>query len=438
MRLVLSNILFLTLFCFVQFTEASCRRLIPGAGTDGIGMSGIGNINVTDNYIQPPGSLITSTIVDFAPSYSYPSPETVVYRCDKTDIGSIYEMFATNGDDRVGGYFTIGEEDGLTGYYQNYVQYTGIRLTHLNSGQTFSRYWKEAPITEYDINEANPNQILIKAKHLSKTKVEIVKVSSSGYTSGAASNYCGNRWASTGNYSCNQPNGYIIFKGPGLGYFPAVGSDSANNWQGWPTHWTSIGLGSAPRAQVTRSSTCKATNVTPLVLFPAMTAIDMNNGKTVQNTFNITVECSSDVVSGTGSGQTAIGIQTSESAYQIADSLGFVNDKGGVSYLLSEGYGVDRSIATGVGIRLVAPNGQNLPFVGWKSCNGGGNTTICPTGYDGGWFPILSNSTNLGDSPQLGYKYYNSQFTAILQKLPGINITPGRVYAKGYVVVRVQ
>lgn len=438
MRITVFPLLLITLTGVTQTLHAACVRNAAVAGWDGIGMSGIGNINVTDNYVQPPGTIITSTVIEYAPSYSYPSPDTVVYTCDKTDIGQIYEIFATNGDDRVGGALTIGTEDGLTSYYQNYVQYTGIKLTHLNSGQPFERNWQQHPITSY---LEDGDKIKIRAKDFSRIKVEIAKVSSQGYStaSGAASNYCGNGFASPGAYICTQPNGYVIFKGPGLGNnFPAVGSDSANNWQGWPAHWTSFGLGTQPRATVTKNATCLARNVTPTVLFPSISILDLRNGKEQQASFNITVECSAQVASGNGSGQTAIGIQVSEEAYNTAESLGFVNAKGGVSYLLSDGYGVDSSIAQGVGIALKAPNGISLPFVGWKSCNAGGTNTICPTGYDGGWYPILDQAKNTGSAPQAGYNYYTTQFTAILQKLPGIEVTPGRVYAKGYVLVRVQ
>lgn len=436
MHNIVSNSFLILLLSAAPLTHAACVRNVTGAGADGRGIStGFGGVNITDNYIQPPGSIITSSIINHAPSYSYASPDTVIYTCDKTDIGNIFELFATNGDDRVGGFFTIGEEDGLTDFYQTYIQYTGIRLTHLNSGQPFKRTWQQYPITSY-LEEGN--KIKIRARDFSAVKVELAKVSSAGYIYGAASSYCGAGWQATGAYACTQPNGYVVFQGPGLGSYPAVGSDSAYNYQGWPTHWTSIGMGTPPRATVSKNATCVARNVTPVVLFPSITVNDLNQGKVSQVNFSVSVECSSTVISGNGAGQTAIGIQTSPEAYQTAQRLGFINDKGGVSYLFSDGYEVDTSIATGVGIALKAPNGQDLPFVGWQSCNGAGSTNTCPGGQDAGWFPILSGAQSADNAPQAGYQYFTSQFTAILQKIPNATVTPGRVQAKGYVLVRVQ
>ncbi len=413
-----------------------CVRNVAIAGYDGQGINtGLGNINVTDNYIQPPGTIISTSIVNYAPGYSYPSPDTVIYTCDKADIGNIYEIFATNGDDLYGGFYTIGTEDGLSGFYQNKIRYTGIKLTHLNSGQTFLRTWQQYPITSY---LEDGTKIKIRAKDFSAIKVEVAKVSSAGYTSGAASNYCGTGWQAAGSYICTQPNGYVIFKGPGTGSTPAIGSDSAYNFQGWPGHWTTIGLGTPPRTNVTMNTTCVAKNVTPTVLFPTVSINELNQGKTVQGNISITVECSNSVKSGTANGQTAIGIQTSLEAYQSAQSLGLVNAQGGVSYLLSDGYGTNSTIATGVGIALKAPDGQDLPFVGWQNCNGSGSTSLCPGGKEAGWFPVLTGATDTGSSSQAGYQYFTSQFTAILQKIPSQTITPGRVQAKGYVLVRVQ
>ena len=34
--------------------------------------------------------------------------------------GQIYEVFATNGDDRVGGYYDLGAQDGNPNYYATY------------------------------------------------------------------------------------------------------------------------------------------------------------------------------------------------------------------------------------------------------------------------------------------------------------------------------
>lgn len=82
----------LTTLCLMLFivpvTHATCVRNVAVAGYDAQGMNvGIGNINLTDNYIQPPGTIIASSVITYAPGYSYPSPDTVIYTCDKNRCG---------------------------------------------------------------------------------------------------------------------------------------------------------------------------------------------------------------------------------------------------------------------------------------------------------------------------------------------------------------
>ncbi len=145
--------LFLLLLTSVSLSaSAQCRRVSPSinAGCDLCGIStGLDQVNLTNTYLPPVGMLPGSRVFGFTSGVRYPDPDKVLYECDASDAGQIFEVFATNGDDRVGGYFDLGAIDGNPHYFATYFPYVGIRLTHLDSGNAFRRYWQSAPITRY-------------------------------------------------------------------------------------------------------------------------------------------------------------------------------------------------------------------------------------------------------------------------------------------------
>ena len=134
--------------------EATCRRVYSGITVldSNSAQINFGRINLTSTYLQPVGTPLGTTIVDSAAATGLNS-ETVLWECDLADKDELYELFATNGDDRVGGYWEIGNgagtstNDGLPGYYATYFPYVGLKLTHLNSGKVFTRYWQQSKIT---------------------------------------------------------------------------------------------------------------------------------------------------------------------------------------------------------------------------------------------------------------------------------------------------
>ncbi len=95
----------------------------------------LGRVNLTSTYLQPVGTPLGTSVFDLTSGTRYPDPNKVLYECDAGDAGQIYEVFATNGDDRVGGYYDLGAQDGNPNYYATYFPYVGIRLTHLDSGK---------------------------------------------------------------------------------------------------------------------------------------------------------------------------------------------------------------------------------------------------------------------------------------------------------------
>lgn len=421
---------------------AICTRVSPAidSGCDpcGVGIA-LGRVSLTSTYLQPVGSPLGSSVFSFTSGTRYPNPNKVLYECDARDVGQIFEVFATNGDDRVGGYFDLGAVDGNPNYFATYFPYVGIRLTHLDSGKVFTRYWQASPITRY---ATSGSKIQIRVRDLSAIRADLIRISS--LPGRGASNYCGysasnplRGMASTtgnSNYTCNQPNGYVTFQGPGIASDP-IGSDSATNYATWGSgRWNAMGMGTTPISSLSYTATCVARNVTPLVILPKITVNQLTAGQTAQAQFTINIECDNAAVSGIGTNGTALGLQVSYESYALAQQLGLVNASGGVSHLLSNGYGTDSSVASGVGITLSnSSNGTPMNFVGWVRCGAG----QCPQGNNAGWYPVL-NGASSGGSTAAGFTHYTTQLTATLSRLPGQTVTAGKVDAKAYVWVKVQ
>ena len=109
----------------VATAQATCtRKSSIDAGCDSCGVGiGLGNVNITSAYLQPTGTPLGSTVFSITTASRYSSSgagDLVLYECDASDVGSIYEVFATNGDDRVGGIYDLGTDDGNPDYYATY------------------------------------------------------------------------------------------------------------------------------------------------------------------------------------------------------------------------------------------------------------------------------------------------------------------------------
>ncbi|WP_343723066.1 fimbrial protein, partial [Herbaspirillum seropedicae] len=144
---------------------------------------------------------------------------------------------------------------------------------------------------------------------------------------------------------------------------------------------------------------------------------------------------------GTEDNQTAFGIQVSPGALAAARMLGYVNANEGVRYLLSDQYGLDPSVATGVGISLSdAQTHQQMLFLS-SSLSGQWMGQSFPTGPTAGWYRLSSPDQSRCPPPipaAVNQYTVEKRLTATLQKLPGQTVTSGRIFSTAYVIVKVQ
>lgn len=417
---------------------AQCEQLYHGVQTSDAGSAqiSIGRISLTSTPLQPVGSSLGSVLVSAANAPGL-SGETVLWQCDLADKNQIFELFATNGADRAGGHWEIGAgagtsvNDGLAGYFATYFGYVALKLTHLNSGKTFTRYWQESPIHQYDVVG---NKIQIKAKHLSMVQAELARVSALPPATGSGSDQCAGMAqfgaSSVSAYTCTVPNAYIQFKGPGI-TSDRAGAD-ANTNRSFLGVRNGVAFGLRGGAFISYNAACAVRSVTPVVTFARISAQQLNTGQTRESDFSIELECN-DFALNTAATQSLYGIQVSPAAFEQAQRLGLVTGDGAVTYLLSTGYGSDPSIATGVGIRLRQnATGTDMNFVGQAGAALG---PVSSRGA-GGWYPIREGQ--LISALGTGASVYTQSITAILSALPGPKARAGRVDAMAIVRVRVQ
>lgn len=385
-----------------------------------------GSINISSTYLQPVGTLLASAVVP-PTNYNWASAnaETVLWECDRVDLPNIEFLVATNGDDIFGGFWDIGAQDGLPDVYATYFRYIGIKQTMDNV--VLTRYWKSMPVKSYGISSRG--RIQIRLKDLPTMRAEVYRVSNIPPYSGSTSAFCGNVTIATGPYSaCHQPNAYIQLKGPGLTH-DQPGEDSAYRFLFWGALNGFAYSMYKGGNHLYNDPTCVARNATPLVLFETVSSTALAANQSVQADFDVSIECSNNVVSGTSARQVALGLQASPGAYAAAKKLGLVNTQNGVTALVSDQYD-DPQMAKGVGIFLKSASGKEQNFLGQPGVTGGG--------ANAGWYPALNGAQPIGSTTS-GYNHYMQRYTAVLKKLPGnIPIQAGKVHSTAYVLVKLQ
>lgn len=382
-------------------------------------------INVNNLAFQPVGTLIASGSDTFynmgLPADGPYNPEQVFFRCTPNEEGKVYEYYATNGDSVNAGMHEDGAAAGITGGYSTYVRGIVIRVTNSVTGEYYSRYWKARVLDNLD--KDSKGYLLVKAKNFSGVRTEIFRVD--------------NRRGSvySGTYPESQPAAYIAFKGGQYGTNLTIGADSASKYHGWHYAWPSA-VTLWRKVTIRRNATCMVSNVTPNVTFPPISVAELNQNVTRQAPVQVQFSCQTGkpandglkaFVSGTAANQTAMGILVQPENASAAKQEGFGTAAGGVNYLLSNGYGSDTSVATGVGIQL-SSNAQPLTLLS--------NLGSFGTGSGAGWYPVLEGANKISEAN--GISYYAKNLLATLTKLPNKTVSAGKIQAKAQIIIQVQ
>jgi len=395
-----------------------------------------GRVNLDNAHLQPPGTLLAATIVP-PTNFTHKSAhaDSVLWRCDLADLPELYFLVSTNGDDRVGGYVdasTNGDPD-LPGVYATWFAYVGIKL--IMQDVVLSRRYQKVALTDYDVQD---NKVLIRLRHVPVLRAELYRISKlpprgQPYMSEfcAGHGMLGMGYASSvgTQYRCNQPNAYIQLHGPGL-HGDEPGVDHLEGYEFW---WAGNGFGYGMHnsAILSNHASCVVRNNTPVVTFPTIAVRQLQQGLQLAQNFSVQIACSDQAQSGINAGQTAIGIQVSLKAWQVAQALGLVTSAGGVTHLMAEDYD-DPNTAKGVGVTVQNPTmaSGNLVFVGPDQ---GGN----PGGNAAGWYPVLAGASPTGVLPGVGIEYRHT-FTATLARVNGQAVTPGNFQASATILVKIQ
>lgn len=393
-----------------------------------------GNLNLTDAYLQPPGTLLSTAVV---PSTSFNKTgavaSTVLWTCDIADKNSVMFLVAVNGRDRLGGNSNMSAyAGGVTYVYATWFQYVGLRLSM--NGRVITRSWEPIPIPSY---LESGGKIHIRLGDIPPLLAEAYKISAIPSLTAAPSNGCASLGtqgmgvapvSGTINYQCWRANAYIQLYGGGI-LSDFMGQDSATDFVG-VSAFNGFPYGMWESATLSAQQTCRVTSSNSSVTFPPISVSELEQGLTRHGTFAVQLECGNGVSSGLNAGETAIGIQVSDGAYAAATQLNLVSN-GAALYLVSDDYLTDTSLAKGVGISIA--NAQTMReqlFLG---------PSLASTGLpNSGWYPVLEGATMGGGSATPGYSTYTQNYIATLSKLPGQNVTAGKVHATGYVQVRVQ
>lgn len=385
-----------------------------------ISLPAVINLNSGSNF-QPAGTLLASAVGNFltAATHKTYTSNQILFRCTIADAGSLFEMYATNGESAYTGQYTTKEIDGA---YYDVAKNVAVRMTNLSTGEYYSRYWKQRKLQRGDWYQ-DDSYIYIPASAFSNVLYEMYKISSSLYYYNA-SNYYKDTFP--------QPRGYIAFKGPGLVTNSLLaGMDSASYWYGsyslWPGAWSTYNT-----LTYVRGASCQVKDYPAVVKLPPVSAAALEAGGSSQTPFSVTLECESGAISGTDTSTTtkanvAMGFLVNQPvAVNAAQSLGLVTSGGGVTWLMDSQYG-QRGVASGVGIQILNQNGNAINLLPDTGAEGTGNLR--------GWYayqaltsPVSSGSVNT----------YTGDFIASLEAIHGQSVTPGSVNAQLQVVVSFQ
>lgn len=384
----------------------SFGTIIMGTGAQSLATAGTvlasANLNFIDRALKVPYSA-----------------NQIVFKCALEDADTLYEMYGLNaGNGNFYGGYAVNDVDGG---YATPAQGIAYRITNQKTGLYYTGKWQERKLTADDYITVGSN-IYIPASAFSSATFELLKTDDIG--SGA---YITRNAFTT----ITSPQGFIALRGNMMNVDLVTGNtaytpSSPNNTSGV---WSMKG-GSTT---IIRGNSCKVGDFDQVVQLPSIGAGDLRNGSSSSNTFNVSIECDADAISGTTSSSTnapvAMGfLVTQPTALSQASTLGLKSSSGGISYLLDDNYGTS-GVASGVGIRLYSPSGMALNLLSSKDTTGTGNAA--------GWYGFADLLSATG-STSTGGEAYGGTFTASLEQLPGLQAAAGSVNAQAQIVVSLQ
>ncbi|GIU32445.1 fimbrial protein [Shewanella sp. MBTL60-007] len=402
--------------------NATCVRQswwAPGDGSPGpMGWPTSINVAAPSSPLQPTGSVIAETtapMTQFGRAGGY-DPELILYICDATDAGSLYELYATDGGVDMAGRQEDGLAYGIPGGYRTALQNTVARITHLGTGEYFSRYWKERPLTGLDTDGSG--NILVKAKNFATIKAEIIKVPT------------GHGWYFTDAiYNYTNSFGFLVFKGPGLWTsLINAGDDSQSVYHGWYDDWPgSIALHNQGLT-IRREPHCVFLTVTPSVAFASIAASTLNSGGDDTQSFNLQYRCENSYSPGVSAGEFSYAFKVGAETVAAAPSVGInVMGGSGVTHLLDNGYISNPGSAKGVGIRITdLDSTTDINLATNELIMGGGNLD--------GWYSAVGGAPSVSGTTTI----WTRNFSATLEALPGETAEAGTVQATARVFIRIN
>lgn len=403
--------------------EFGTNAIWNGASDSNFGSTGLQNvIGIVDTYFQPVGTLIAKSpntpMIQYGQAGGF-HPEQVLYRCDAEDEGKIFESYATNSDNYLSGRSLVTEAGVPSHTYMLNSSNLGFRIWNDTAQEYVTRNWRYRPLTNLDRDDKN--KILVKAKNFSSMSVELIKISHPAVTDGPYQPELIYRDF----YSYNQPLGYTTFVGPGV---PGCADGLLGTcYIGFHSSWPG-NISIANQLSIRRSKPmCYFRSVTPYVSFPPISATALKQDQKVSAQFILQYSCATGATVGTDAGQNAVGFKIGSEAYQAAIKEGLTTVGTGVTKLLSRGYGLDPTIAVGVGIELRRENGEQLFWLTDENSISGGKMN--------GWHSL--NGVQVSTEPIS--KVYEERFNVFLSKNGSlIEVTPGKVYATAEVFIRIQ
>ncbi|MFT4246991.1 MAG: fimbrial usher protein StbD [Pseudomonas sp.] len=377
---------------------------------------------------QPSGTLLASTTVNFltgATSKAY-SANQVLFRCDASLEGTLYEYYSTNGDNAYTGQWAASEVDGA---YYTWVRNVASRLTNNTTGEYYSRYWKRRTLESSDLYN-DGTYIYVPASAFSSATLELFKITDTSYYSNSAVRYT---WAYT------QPLGYIAFQGGGLSSALTIGADHLTNYDGWYAYWP--GAWGLVNSAVTfvRGAICEVEDYPSTVSLPTISAPELESGGSAQASFAVTLSCESTATSGTASSSSspvvAMGfLVNNATAVTQAQTLGLTSGTNGLTTLLDSNYGASGA-ASGVGIKIYSDlSGDAINLLSTTYTAGAGSGY---TGNTNGWYGYQDLTQSSGTDSS-GNALWTGNFTASLEKISGETVTAGTVNAQLQVLVSLQ